>query len=90
MAWLSSVTADNTIVQSTKTFVERTIYIGSGSVYRESEFAETRDEALIVSAIKAEKLNQSDHAVVERFNKTLSLSDYEMHKIQSGVAHEAA
>jgi hypothetical protein len=64
--------------------------VGSGSVYRESEFAETRDEALIVSAIKAEKLNQSDHAVVERFNKTLSLSDYEMHKIQSGVAHEAA
>jgi hypothetical protein len=33
MAWLSSVTADNTIVQSTKKFVERTIYIGSGSVY---------------------------------------------------------
>jgi hypothetical protein len=52
--------------------------IGSGSIYREAHLYSTEDEALKAAQADADKRNAETEWVVEQYNKTLKLSDYQL------------
>lgn len=52
--------------------------VGSGSVYKEADLFTTEEEARKESERRAAHENSTDTFIVERFNKTLELSDYQL------------
>lgn len=52
--------------------------VGSGSVYYERDFFSTEEEALTVAKLKAAEADKNVEWVAKLYDKTLSLSDYEL------------
>lgn len=52
--------------------------VGSGSIYREDDLFASEDEAMKAAKIKADLQNATNSWVVKQFDKTLSLSDYQL------------
>lgn len=52
--------------------------VGGGSVYNEADLFASHDEAMASATLKAAEANSSIGSVVELYNKTLELSDYEL------------
>lgn len=52
--------------------------VGGGSVYRESRLFPTEEEALQAAKLLADKANAETSWVVELYEKTLSISDYQL------------
>lgn len=52
--------------------------VGSGSVYNESDLFLTEEEALAAAKIKADLANTETKWIVELYNKSLSISDYQL------------
>lgn len=64
--------------------------VGSGSVYNESDLFETEAEALVAADAMARLADTSNEWVVALYNKTLSLSDYEIDSAKLKLANAAA
>jgi hypothetical protein len=60
--------------------------VGSGTVYTETDLFLTEAEALAATQAKADELNTTTEWIVQLYNKTLKVSDYELHS----AAMEAA
>lgn len=52
--------------------------VGSGSIYYERDFFSTHEEAMTVAQIKATEADKGVEWVAKLYDKTLSLSDYEL------------
>jgi hypothetical protein len=52
--------------------------VGSGSIYDEADFFSTEDQAFEAANIKANFETAADPAAIKRYNKTLSLSLYQL------------
>lgn len=52
--------------------------IGSGTVYREDDLFETEAEAIAAAQIVADQQNATVPHIVERFNQTLEVKDYQL------------
>lgn len=52
--------------------------VGSGSIYREADLFQTKEEALTAAAAKAAGQNATVPHIVEGFNRTLELKDYQL------------
>jgi CRISPR/Cas system Type II protein with McrA/HNH and RuvC-like nuclease domain len=66
--------------------------VGGGSIYREREFHHTHDEALVAAQALADAQNIEVEWVVKLYDKTLSLSDYELSNAEreaNKAAHSA-
>lgn len=64
--------------------------IGSGSVYNEDRLFETEAEALAAAQSMADEQNATTEWVVAQYNKTLSLSDYQIESAKLKLAEDAA
>jgi hypothetical protein len=62
--------------------------IGSGSLYDEDRLFATEKEAMDAAAIISNKANESVDWVVEQYNKTLSISDYQLKDARLRLANE--
>ncbi|MBN7804864.1 hypothetical protein JZX86_05735 [Agrobacterium rosae] len=56
--------------------------VGSGNVYYERDMFSTEDEALTVAKLKASEQDKGVEWVAKLYDKTLSLSDYEMNSAE--------
>jgi hypothetical protein len=63
--------------------------VGSGSVYDEARLFETEEEALRAAQAMADLQNAKTTWIVERYNRTLSLSDYQFESLKVKQAGEA-
>lgn len=63
--------------------------VGSGSVYREADLFPTKDEALKAAAEKAAGQNATVPHIVEGFNRTLELKDYQLDSAVLSLAKKA-
>ena len=62
--------------------------VGSGSVYREKDLFPTEEAALEAAKIKAEEANSKTLWIVEKYNKALAISDYQLHTAEMKLARE--
>lgn len=62
--------------------------VGGGSVYNESDLFETEAEALTAAHAKADETNSTSEWIVKLYNKTLNISDYELHSAAMNAAKE--
>lgn len=63
--------------------------IGSGSIYDEARLFETEAAALAAAQVLADEQNSKIEWIVERYNRTLSLSDYQIEGVKLKMAEEA-
>lgn len=63
--------------------------VGSGSIYREADLFPTKDEALKAAAAKAAGQNATVPHIVEGFNRTLELKDYQLDSAALSLAKKA-
>lgn len=64
--------------------------IGSGSIYDEDRLFETEDEALAAAQALADEQNAKTEWIVQLYNKTLSLSDYQIESAKLKLAEDVA
>ncbi len=67
--------------------------VGSGSIYYEKDMFSTHEEAMTVAALKAAEHDKGIEWVAKLYDKTLSLSDYEMNSAEreaNKAAHSEA
>lgn len=63
--------------------------VGSGSVYDEARLFETEEQALAAAQAMADEQNSTSEWIVQLYNKTLSLSDYQIENAKMKLADEA-
>jgi len=63
--------------------------VGSGSIYQESNLFETEAEALAAATIEADEKNKSVDWVVQLYNKSLDISDYQLDNAKIKLASDA-
>lgn len=63
--------------------------IGSGSIYNEDRLFETEAEAKAAAQAMADEQNTTTEWIVQLYNKTLSLRDYEIESAKLKLAEEA-
>ena len=63
--------------------------VGSGSIYDEKDLFATEDEALVAAKAKADVANVTTPWIVKQYNKSLSISDYELESATLKKASEA-
>lgn len=63
--------------------------VGSGSVYNEGDLYETKEAATAAAEAKAKERDQSSDWIPQLYNKTLSLSDYQLPDAQAKAAQDA-
>lgn len=64
--------------------------VGSGSIYNEDLLFETEDEALAAAQALADDQNTTTEWIVQLYNKTLSLSDYQIESAKLKLAADEA
>lgn len=64
--------------------------VGGGSVYNEDRLFETEEEALAHAHALAATANSTITHIVEQYNKTLDISDYQLENAQTKLAKEAS
>jgi hypothetical protein len=52
--------------------------VGSGSIYKETDLFASEEDALRVAEIRSSHANETTEWVAKRYNRTLSLSDYQL------------
>lgn len=62
--------------------------VGSGSVYNESDLFSTGEEAQAAAQIKADLANTETVWIVKQYNKSLKISDYQLHSAALQVAKD--
>lgn len=63
--------------------------IGSGSVYDERNLYETKEQATIAAEAMAKERDESSDWIPKLYDKTLSLSDYQLPDAQAKAAQDA-
>lgn len=63
--------------------------VGSGSVYNEVDLFQTEEDALAAAQVKASLANTETKWVAELYNKTLSISDYQLESAALKLASDA-
>lgn len=63
--------------------------VGSGSVYDEARLFDTEDAALAAAQAMADEQNAKTTWIVEQYNRSLSLSDYQIENAKLKTADEA-
>jgi hypothetical protein len=89
---VGSVRVD-TAADSGTQYMCRETGVGSGSIYYEADFFLTHEEATVAAQAKADGANTTVEWVAKLYNKTLSLSDYELSNAEreaNKTAHSAA
>lgn len=63
--------------------------VGSGSIYDEARLFETEDAALKAARVMADEQNAKTEWIITLYNRTLSLSDYQIESVKVKAAEEA-
>jgi hypothetical protein len=63
--------------------------VGSGSVYNENDLFQTEEEAMAAAQIKATLANTKTEWIVKLYNKSLSISNYQLESAAMHLAKEA-
>lgn len=64
--------------------------VGGGSVYSEADLYATHDEAMAAATVKAAEANATHKPIVDQFNRTLEISDYQLENARMKRASERA
>lgn len=62
--------------------------VGGGTVYRETDLFVTREEAQQVAELRALKQNETSEPIVNHYNKTLKISEYQLSDAKLKLAED--